>query len=299
MSLLSLPAELLDSLVTTILSTPPHLLLLAFLALSASAFLAFYLALHAVAPKPRPVLPSERTYRTTDPNGAVVTRQLPCWYDRWLVQRQINEKAPIGDVSGPAGLDGARVPDTGSIEPAELAMSVVVPAYNEELRMLPALQEMVDYLDARFGRPGQDNSNKKAASAAKPSSRPGTPNRHAHRHRVPDEEDVTGYEIIIVNDGSKDRTVDVALEFARKNDLHDVIRIVTLEKNRGKGGAVTHGFRHVRGRYAAFADADGASKFSYLGNLVAGCNEVLDGANRGVAIGSRGHLVGSEAVVKV
>ena len=110
---------------------------------------------------------------------------------------------------------------------------------------------------------------------------------------------VSGYEIIVVSDGSRDRTVDVVLEFSRKHKLDDVLRVVTLEKNRGKGGAVTHGFRHVRGEYVLFADADGASKFSDLGRLIEGCEEVADGSHRGVAVGSRSHLVGSDAVVKV
>ncbi len=40
--------------------------------------------------------------------------------------------------------------------------------------------------------------------------------------------------------------MEVALEFSKKHGLHDILRVVTLEKNRGKGGGVTHGFRHVR-----------------------------------------------------
>jgi len=43
-----------------------------------------------------------------------------------------------------------------------------------------------------------------------------------------------GYEILIVNDGSKDKTVDVALEFSRKNKLHDVLRICTLKQTEGR-----------------------------------------------------------------
>jgi hypothetical protein len=57
--------------------------------------------------------------------------------------------------------------------------------------------------------------------------------------------------------------------------------------------------RHARGQYVVFADADGASRFSDLGKLVEGCKSIQDAAGRGVAIGSRAHLVGSEAVVKV
>lgn len=166
-------------------------------------------------------------------------------------------------------------------------MSVVFPAYNEEDRILPTLKEAVEYLDATFGRDARPSPN-------------ALPRQHPARKHVKNapREDLSGYEILIVDDGSRDRTAQVALDFAREHGLHDVLRVVTLERNRGKGGGVTHGLRHVRGEYALFADADGASKFSDLGKLVEGCEEVVDGSHRGVAIGSRGHLVGSEAVVK-
>lgn len=91
----------------------------------------------------------------------------------------------------------------------------------------------------------------------------------------------------------------MALAFAHRHGLHDVLRVVSLAKNRGKGGSVTHGMRHARGEYVLFADADGASRFADVARLVDGCEEVVDGSHRGVAIGSRAHLVGSEAVVKV
>lgn len=45
------------------------------------------------------------------------------------------------------------------------------------------------------------------------------------------------FEIIIVDDGSKDRTVDVALEYVKRYSL-DVVRVLKLEANQGKGGAV-------------------------------------------------------------
>jgi dolichyl-phosphate beta-glucosyltransferase len=48
-----------------------------------------------------------------------------------------------------------------------------------------------------------------------------------------------------------------------------------------------------------FADADGASKFEDLRKLVVGCDEVADVSERGIAVGSRAHMVGTEAVVKV
>lgn len=141
------------------------------------------------------------------------------------------------------------------------------------------LEEAVEFLDAEYGRTPMFGSQEKGEKAT---------NRG-----------IGGYEILIVNDGSTDKTIDVALEFSRKNQLHDILRVCTLQQNRGKGGAVTHGFRHVRGAYTVFADADGASKFGDLRKLVKGCQEVEDKPGRGIAVGSRAHMVGTEAVVKV
>ena len=78
---------------------------------------------------------------------------------------------------------------------------------------------------------------------------------------------------------------------------------MTLEKNRGKGGAVTHGMRHVRGKYVIFADADGATKFEDLRKMVAKAEHLAqkdsDHIGRAVVVGSRARLVNSDAVVKV
>ncbi|KAK7927728.1 Glycosyl transferase- family 2 [Apiospora marii] len=282
--------DALSSLVRAIGDFPAHKVLLAFAALLITAFYTIYAVLHLIAPKPRAVLPSEKTYKTTTSDGKVVTRQLPCWHDRWLAERQASENRETQETDGPL----VPIPDTGSIEPAEIRLSVVIPAYNEEKRILPALEDAVKYLDAHFGRQSQpaaaDNDEKKKGVMSPTSPR--------WQHRIPPEQARTGYEIIIVNDGSRDRTEEVVLDFARKHELHDVLRLVTLARNRGKGGGVTHGLRHARGEFALFADADGASRFSDLGKLLEGCEDVTDAGHRGVAIGSRGHLVGSEAVVK-
>ncbi|KAI1394117.1 glycosyltransferase family 2 protein [Hypoxylon trugodes] len=270
-----------DQLLSILKETPPHTLLAAFIGLIIFAFYALYAVLHLIAPKPRAVLPSEKTYTSTTPTGTE-RRQLPCWHDRWLADRHASEIRTLNDDPTQPS-----IADTGSIEPAEVRMSVVFPAYNEEDRILPTLKEAVEYLDATYGRSPRSNPKTRTAG--------GSTRRHV---KNAPREDVAGYEILIVNDGSKDKTVQVALDFAREQGLHDILRVVTLEHNRGKGGGVTHGLRHVRGEYALFADADGASRFSDLGKLVEGCEEVVDGGGRGVAIGSRGHLVGSEAVVK-
>lgn len=54
------------------------------------------------------------------------------------------------------------------------------------------------------------------------------------------------YEIILVDDGSKDDTSQIALDFSKKINKERIgeeeieIRVVRLERNRGKGGAVRH-----------------------------------------------------------
>ncbi|KAJ4355817.1 dolichyl-phosphate beta-glucosyltransferase [Didymosphaeria variabile] len=234
-----------------------------------------YMALVLFAPVPREPRRSEKQYITVLPNGErSEPRELPCWIDKWTAEKEVSKKR----TGGKRRETLAKI----ALEEPELFMSVVVPAYNEEERLTGMLEEAVDYLQQEFaGR---------------------------------------GWEIILVSDGSTDKTVDKALQFAREHQLskhrksvsgpwkdhlkHEEripegsIRIVELEANRGKGGAVTHGMRHVRGKYVVFADADGASRFSDLGKLVEGCERVEDDRGRGVAIGSRAHLVGSEAVVK-
>ncbi|KAG5965208.1 hypothetical protein E4U58_002910 [Claviceps cyperi] len=267
-------------------TTPTHRLVVCLVLLCLLGLFSLFALLHLVAPKPRPSTPSEKTYVTSSPSGEPTTpRQLPCWYDRWLAERRLQKQTQD------CPHEGHLSPDAGSIEPAEVRLSVVFPAYNEEKRIIPTLEEAVDYLDEHVGR----------HTDAKASTLPHGGRRH---HRVSSSSDSTpsrqtsGYEILIVNDGSCDKTVEVALDFARKRGLHDILKVVSLVKNRGKGGSVTHGLRHVRGEYVLFADADGASRFSDVGKLIEGCEEVVDGSLRGVAIGSRAHLVGSEAVVK-
>ncbi|CAK7228520.1 dolichyl-phosphate beta-glucosyltransferase [Sporothrix eucalyptigena] len=317
------PLNLASSLLAAVFSIPIPLLLAGITILGAVACIAGYLLLRHIAPKPRLPFPSEKTYQTSAPasgkgkdSTTVVTRQLPCWYDKWLAERHLAEAAAKS--SGNSSTSNNNVTySLSAIEPAEVGLTVVVPAYNEALRILPALEEMVDYCDKRFGRP------KPALKPTTPSTektyRPTTPKRKKapsaavlydfpvdRKHSTggnssSGDDDVqlpSGYEILIVNDASSDNTVQVALDFARERGLHDVLRVITLTKNRGKGGGVTHGLRHARGAYVVFADADGASRFGDLDKLIEGCDVVVDASDRGVAIGSRAHLVGSAAVVQ-
>lgn len=171
-------------------------------------------------------------------------------------------------------------------------MSVVIPAYNEQDRLSEMLEEAIDFLDTEY----------KTSEEARTShlrKRNPTSSVTQNGDTTTDPPPQKGWEILIVSDGSTDNTVPVALSFAKKkHPSHGSIRVITLASNRGKGGAVTHGMRHVRGQYIVFADADGASKFGDLRKLVAEGSRARDEKGRVVAVGSRAHLVGSDAVVK-
>ena len=85
-------------------------------------------------------------------------------------------------------------------------MSVIVPAYNEELRIELMLEEAVEVLNSAY----------------------------------PD-----AWEILIVDDGSSDGTAEKAVKWGgqliNEGRLKDgELRICQLARNRGKGGAVTH-----------------------------------------------------------
>jgi len=288
-------------------SLPLLLLFLGTACLACGAF--FYFTLCLVVPVPRPPRKSEKKYQTILPDGTISDpREQPSWEDGWRARKELSRKK-----------SGAKIQPI-EIDAPEVFMSVVVPAYNEELRLGGMLEEAVDFLQRAYGDAHGPEVESKTPSVAatkrKENGKPLSTNESAQSSQQPPH----GWEILVISDGSTDKTVEKALAFAKDHQLsqypahvpgpwkgkqkqsthipHGSIRVITLEENRGKGGAVTHGMRHVRGQYAVFADADGASRFDDLEALVRVCQELEDSEGRGVAIGSRAHLVGSEAVVK-
>eukprot|EP00095_Tigriopus_kingsejongensis_P000915 snap_masked-scaffold186_size273091-processed-gene-1.26 protein:Tk00915 transcript:snap_masked-scaffold186_size273091-processed-gene-1.26-mRNA-1 annotation:"GF15267" len=140
------------------------------------------------------------------------------------------------------------------IHPGALDLSVVVPAYNEEARLGAMMEDCTEYLERR--------------TRAEPAF---------------------GYEIIIVDDGSRDDTTRVGQTWSSRLGV-DKVRVLKLARNRGKGGAVRMGMYRSRGRLCLFADADGASRFSDVAKLEARLSQIRSPEDHGIVCGSRAHL---------
>ncbi len=124
------------------------------------------------------------------------------------------------------------------MSPAAPELSIIIPSYNEELRLPATLDRIAAYLQ-RDGREA---------------------------------------EVLVVDDGSNDRTAAVAESFRSRIPS---LRVVSNAVNRGKGYSVRHGMQEARGRIALFTDADLSAPIEEAGKLIAAL-ETYD-----VAMGSR------------
>ena len=84
-------------------------------------------------------------------------------------------------------------------------------------------------------------------------------------------------EIIVVDDGSVDRTSEIAASFTRAG-----LRVVSNESNRGKGYSVRKGFLESKGTWVLFTDADLSTPIDELERILSVAEDGVD-----VVIGSR------------
>jgi len=105
-------------------------------------------------------------------------------------------------------------------------LSIVVPAYNEEHRIPPTLHKLHAFLQTQQLR----------------------------------------YEIVVVDDGSKDNTCGVVTELM---ESIPGLRLVRQTPNRGKGAAVRRGMLDARGQIRVMCDADGSMPAEELPKLLA------------------------------
>ncbi len=97
-----------------------------------------------------------------------------------------------------------------------------------------------------------------------------------------------GPEVIVVDDGSHDRTAEVVQGYVSGNGHGASVRLIKHGANRGYGAALKSGLAQAGGDLVAFLDADGTYPPEYFPSL---CREALAGAD--LVIGSR--MAGAES----
>jgi len=130
--------------------------------------------------------------------------------------------------------------DPGAVVATQVYLSIVIPAFNEEKRLPHSLEAICRYMEER------DFS----------------------------------FEIIVVDDGSRDGTARLVEDFAER---HEAVRLVRNDRNRGKGYSVQHGVLVSGGRDILFTDAD-------LSTPIEECEKLLPLVSSGefdIVIGSR------------
>ena len=87
-------------------------------------------------------------------------------------------------------------------------------------------------------------------------------------------------EVIVVDDGSRDRTPELLAEFAAH---FPALRFLRNEQNRGKGYTVRRGVLEARGEFVAFTDADLSAPVEEVDHLL----RALESRGADAAVGSR------------
>ena len=133
-------------------------------------------------------------------------------------------------------------PDAIVLHENQRMLSVIMPAYNEELTIDKAIREAVNIL----AKAGLD------------------------------------YEVIVVDDGSKDGTCEKAMAASQE---HENVRVFGYKQNMGKGHALKHGFHFARGDLVLFVDADSDLPLSQIPRFL----DCMKEEHADVVIGSKRH----------
>ena len=121
----------------------------------------------------------------------------------------------------------------------KLMLTVILPVHNEEKRLAECVENVAKACEAETG----------------------------------------SYEIVVSEDGSRDRTFEVAKRIAAKNPR---VKVVHSAKRLGRGAALTKALRNANGRISVYMDADLSSDLRHFHKLV---SRIRDGA--AIATGSR------------
>lgn len=81
------------------------------------------------------------------------------------------------------------------------------------------------------------------------------------------------YEIIFVDDGSTDNSLEILKDFEKKDKN---VRVFSFRKNRGKAEAMTFGFQKTKGKYIVTLDADLQDKPEEIKKLLDKLNDGYD-----------------------
>lgn len=100
-------------------------------------------------------------------------------------------------------------------------LSIIIPAYNEEKRLLKTLKDIDGYMRKQSYE----------------------------------------YEIIVVSDGSKDKTADIVRGLQKEIKG---LKLIDNKENRGKGYVVRQGIMEAAGQYRLFTDADNSTAINHI-----------------------------------
>lgn len=132
-------------------------------------------------------------------------------------------------------------------------LSVIIPAYNEEKNIEKTVRSIFNYLK---------NKN-------------------------------VEHEIIVVTDGSTDRTIDILRSLGGEVST---LELIALEKNSGKGFAVKTGMLKAKGNFRLFTDADNATTVDHIEKMMPYIEHGYDVAIASIAVSGHKVAAGSEPV---